>query len=143
VDGVVDGEGEPYHVIASGKELQWQNWNDSRSENNHNNSTNDTTTAAAAATTTTSSSSSSGTWYKSSFTLSKQTQAVATATTTATTTTAATTTAIHTTTAIQLPASAMVSVNMTGFGQGNLFVNSHHVAYFNLQFGECFRPPGE
>ena len=41
-----------------------------------------------------------------------------------------------------LPAEAQVSINMTGFGQGNLFVNGVHVAYFNLQDGECFHPPG-
>jgi hypothetical protein len=41
-----------------------------------------------------------------------------------------------------LPEGAQVSVNMTGFGQGNLFLNGVHVAYFNLQFGECFHAPG-
>ena len=35
-----------------------------------------------------------------------------------------------------------MSINMTGFGQGNLFLNGVHVVYFNLQFGECFHPPG-
>jgi len=42
----------------------------------------------------------------------------------------------------QLPAGAQVSFNMTGFGQGNLFLNGVHVVYFNLQNGECFSPPG-
>jgi hypothetical protein len=41
-----------------------------------------------------------------------------------------------------LPTGAQMSINMTGFGQGNLFLNGVHVVYFNLQFGECFRPPG-
>lgn len=35
-----------------------------------------------------------------------------------------------------------MSINMTGFGQGNVFLNGVHVTYFNLQFGECYRPPG-
>ena len=26
--------------------------------------------------------------------------------------------------------------------QGNVFLNGIHVSYFNLQFGECFAPPG-
>lgn len=41
-----------------------------------------------------------------------------------------------------LPASAQVSVNLTGFGQGNLFLNGVHVAYFNLEDGSCASPPG-
>lgn len=36
----------------------------------------------------------------------------------------------------------MVSVNLTGFGQGNLFLNGVHVVYFNLQDGSCAKPPG-
>jgi len=41
-----------------------------------------------------------------------------------------------------LPAAAQVSVNLTGFGQGNLFVNGVHVVYFNLADGSCAKPPG-
>lgn len=41
-----------------------------------------------------------------------------------------------------LPAGAQVSVNLTGFGQGNLFLNGVHVAYFNLEDGSCASPPG-
>ena len=41
-----------------------------------------------------------------------------------------------------LPAAAQVSVNLTGFGQGNLFLNGVHVAYFNLEDGSCANPPG-
>jgi hypothetical protein len=33
------------------------------------------------------------------------------------------------------------SINMTGFGQGNLFLNGHHVAYFDLVDGACSHPP--
>jgi hypothetical protein len=42
----------------------------------------------------------------------------------------------------KLSKGAQVSINMTGFGQGNLFLNGVHVTYFNLEFGECFSPPG-
>ena len=31
---------------------------------------------------------------------------------------------------------------MTGFGEGYLFVNGIHVAYYNLEFGSCADPPG-
>ena len=41
-----------------------------------------------------------------------------------------------------LPAGAQVSVNLTGFGQGNLFMNGVHVAYFNIEDGSCANPPG-
>ena len=41
-----------------------------------------------------------------------------------------------------LPDGAQLSLNLTGFGQGNVFLNDIHVSYFNLQFGECFAPPG-
>lgn len=41
-----------------------------------------------------------------------------------------------------LPAGAQVSVNLTGFGQGNLFLNGVHVAYFNIEDGSCASPPG-
>ena len=30
-----------------------------------------------------------------------------------------------------------ISINLTGFSAGNLFVNGHHVAYFNLAPGDC------
>lgn len=41
-----------------------------------------------------------------------------------------------------LPSGAQLSVNLSGFGQGNLFVDGEHVAAFDLAFGECFAPPG-
>lgn len=41
-----------------------------------------------------------------------------------------------------MPAGAMMSLNMTGFGAGNVFLNGVHVSYFDLTFGECFHPPG-
>ena len=41
-----------------------------------------------------------------------------------------------------LPDDAQISVNMTGFGQGNLFLNGVHIAFFSLQDGGCDEPPG-
>lgn len=42
----------------------------------------------------------------------------------------------------RLPNGSQVSVNLTGFGQGNVFLNGKHLSFFNLQYGECFAPPG-
>jgi hypothetical protein len=41
-----------------------------------------------------------------------------------------------------MPAGAQMSVNLTGFGTGNMFLNGVHVVYFDLTYGECFRAPG-
>jgi hypothetical protein len=31
---------------------------------------------------------------------------------------------------------------MSGFGQGNLFLNGRHLVVFDLTYGECYAPPG-
>merc|ERR1711934_882410 len=41
-----------------------------------------------------------------------------------------------------LPDAAQVSLNLTGFGEGNAFLNGIQLTYFSLQYGECFAPPG-
>jgi hypothetical protein len=40
-----------------------------------------------------------------------------------------------------LPAGAQLSVNLTGFVQGNLFLNGIHVAFYDLVLGNCSKPP--
>ena len=34
-------------------------------------------------------------------------------------------------------AAATISVNLSGFGSGNAFVNGEHIGYYNLAAGNC------
>ena len=121
----IDGTGEPYR--SAGVALKWTSWsdsNDSTSSATIANSDQGVRSAAAASVAASVSDGGAagergvtgggggGTWYRTSFARP------------------------------QLPAGAQVSFNLTGFGQGNLFINGVHVVYFNLENGECFHAPG-
>jgi hypothetical protein len=109
--GVEDGVGQPYLPALPPPQppLRWRSWNDSAAPNN----------AAAAAAALDEAPvggeeeshhrmqsgggrGGPGTWYATSFERPK------------------------------LPPGAQMSINMSGFGQGNLFLNGIHVVYFNL-----------
>ena len=129
--GVEDGVGQPY-LPALKTALKWSSWNNSGPDHHDQQATpllppvedtaavaaaasdddEDTAAAPAALVAGATSAAAAGTWYGTKFARPA------------------------------LPSGAQLSVNLTGFGQGNLFLNGVHVVYFNLEDGECFKPPG-